>query len=161
MARGMIYHITKQREDLGLMSEDDFYGMTGALGCDYVEDCKDASARNALERLHMALWDAGMKVHCTGMERCWFSFHTPADISRAKSVYFEEKFKKMKQMADAITPEQFSSDSSEVYRLRMVIEDTFGDMVWDGYELHTADRFIRKLEPDTVYYVADNTVYMH
>ena len=59
--------------------------------------------------------------------------------------------------------ETFLSDGTEEYQLRMLIKNTSGDMVYYGDWMESSlslDSFIRKLTPNSVYYIAPETVYV-
>lgn len=65
-------------------------------------------------------------------------------------------------MAQEISLDEFAMDiGSTLYRLRMTIKDTMGDMVYlNGSKYMEVDSFIRNAEIDTKYYMG-NVVLLH
>lgn len=168
MSRGIVYHIVTDLDGYTAMDESDFYDSLGALGVDRVANQHAEDAKNSVERLVERLQKAGFAVAPINFEdEDFFSFTTgdEEETLARKSQYFAPAFAAFQKLASSTSLETFASDRNEEYELRRLIDNRMGDGVYYGNglyeEFHSMDSFIRKLTPNTTYYIAPETVYMH
>lgn len=170
MSRGIMYHIGTENEidNYTKMDESDFYGSTSSLCVDYVKNQAPEEAKNSVEALVSRFQAAGFKVEQStdpALEGFYF-FKTgdEAELTACKSGYFAAAFASVQKMVNNMSLETFASDGPEEFMLRSLINNNSGDAVYFGEYLeavYSLDSFVRKLSPNTGYYIAPETVYMH
>lgn len=171
MAYNTVFHIisAKMIQDYTEMDESDFYDNCEALGADRVSNRTAEDAKEDIERLAERLRKAGFEV--TPEEpledgTTFYRFKTGDKVETLarKAQYFEPAYTALKRMVSETSLEAFASDGLEEYKLRMLIDNKGGDMVFFGDCIEcvdTLDSFIRKLEPNREFYIAPETVYLH
>jgi len=170
MSRGIIYHfgLISGIENFGEMDETDFYGQFGTLGVDGIWNQPAKEAKKSVGNLVARLWSAGFKVKLS-TDPIYEDFHffntgNEAELIACKSKYFAVAFNSLKEMVHKMSLETFSADGPEEFIMRTLINNKAGDLVYFGnvYEdLYSLDSFVRGLRPDTGYFIAPETVYMH
>lgn len=170
MSRGVMYHIGHETEigNYVPIDESEFYEEISALGVDYVQNQHPENAKVSVSNLVQRLWAVGFKVKLTtdpDLEGFYlFQTGSEAELTACKAAYFKSAFESMKQMVNTMSLETFASDGGEEYMLRSLINNKMGDAVYYGAyleEVYSLDSFIRKLTPNTGYYIAPETIYMH
>ena len=172
MARGILYHITTNLHNVGRMNKDFLNESPDELSVDYLKNLRGRGAEESLQNLIESLETAGFTILKTPEEERdngYVSFTLlPMDkktLLRSKKAYFKDQFERAKKTMEKLDETQFATDSMELWNMQQALENTYGDAVWFGdheseYVVSLQD-CIRKLQPDTTYYVADNTVLMH
>jgi hypothetical protein len=167
--RNIIFHIISEQmfDHYTTMDESDFYEHLESLNADSVQNQDPVDAKDSVERLVSRLQNAGLKVEtATGPEsEEFYVFQTgnAEETKTCKCQYFAAAFAKLQEMVGQMSLETFLSDGTEEYQLRMLIKNTSGDMVYYGDWMESSlslDSFIRKLTPNSVYYIAPETVYV-
>ena len=75
-----------------------------------------------------------------------------------KYQYFASRLDKIKEIVSNLTLEEFAS--SDMYTLKYLIENDYGDLVYENENLISLDQWIREADTGVKYFVG-NTVYMH
>lgn len=172
MARGILYNITTEPDDLGLMNAVLFYERLDELGADYVEDLRGERAKEGLETLKQALKDAGFPIREITAEEKYDIYAAftllPMDeetLLENRKNYFRSRFTAAKKAMEELDETQFATDSAELYNIQMLLDDEYNDAVWlgdeNGERVLTMCSCIRELQPNTTYYVAESTIFMH
>lgn len=174
MARGYIYHIVSDPDDLGSMAASDFYDDLDALCVEYTEDSAPETAQHNTNCLARALEQDGFVIRPDteaadeGREAAAFVLETgdQASLDACRRKYFGPLLAELKKEVAALDLDTFSSDRCNTYSLTSKINDDYGDAVYlnvseYGSMIYTMHGFIRRLDPNTTYYVAQNTVLMH
>lgn len=139
MGRGTIFEISKRKT--GMINEENFYDIVPIMA-DYVEDSQNQDCLlNLLSKL-------GAK---TGEN----FFILTDDV---KYQYFASRLDKIKEIVSNLTLEEFAS--SDMYTLKYLIENDYGDLVYENENLISLDQWIREADTGVKYFVG-NTVYMH
>lgn len=145
MARGNIFEMSRYKENLGKMTEADFYEYAGKE-FEYVEDNNDP---RLVEQLRDVFKNAGAYILPDG------------GISIAKAVkwnYFAKRYIRFQELAKTLDINEFAT--SNLYNIRSVIEDKWGDCVYTkDAGMQTFDSWLRDAE-DGVWYIG-NIVFMH
>lgn len=169
MSRGIMYHITTAPENLGSMTEGDFYEDRHALNVDYVKDQPPEAARASVQRLVKRLEDAGFKATADESpdgEPAWrIDSLSETELLNAKIRFFRDRFEQARMVMEKLTVEQFATGAPELQKLETLLRDRWGDMVYLGSEFgelsYTLDGAIREFQPNTTYWLAGNTVLLH
>lgn len=86
-------------------------------------------------------------------------------LLEAKMNFFRYAFTRLQKETAETTLKDFATDASVAYKLRSIVDDTFADLIYYdegcGAYPNSKDRAIRVLLPNTIYYVSDNTIYIH
>lgn len=166
----VMYHVSTDPAVLGSMSEDAFYDSADALGADYVQDQDEERSRHPIDVLYNALKAAGFHpVRVDDPEdHEAFRFRSGKDqaaMDGRKDAWFQDQFQRLQAKAASMTLADFARSTGPAYDLMEMVNDRFGDHVHldmgTGPASYTLPSFIRNMEPDTLYYVAANTVYLH
>lgn len=177
MARGVIFEITKEKDEVGAMSETDFYDKLTVLSASYVKDMDMDESAIDINILIEKLAACGLSVETVnGSEPVsemdgkipMFYEILPADEAKLKEFkksWFHSRFEEFKAQADAITEDGFTEESA-VHTIMSLLEDDYDDCVYlnSGFgmtETMAMDSFIRGMEPDCPYYLSPKTVLMH
>ena len=153
MARGYIYEISADPSLLGNICEEDFYGMLpDEVG--YLEDVKgdilEETVRNEAGYLSKKGFSTGEKNRRIYVS---VSEEARAEIFRGVNGKFHE-------LAGKVTPEDFREYSTLLWNISNVIRDRSGDLFHlDGVSYDFCG-FLRRMLPDTEYYLG-NAVLMH
>lgn len=167
--RGVIFHIISERgiDNYTAMDASDFEEHIEGLCVESVQNQHPKDAKASVERLVSRLQSAGFAIETTtGPEdEKFYVFHTgiEEETLARKCQYFATAFAKLQEMVRQMSLETFASDGTEEYELRMLIKNTYGDMVYYGdwmEDSYSLDGFIRQLTPNSTYYIAPETVYM-
>lgn len=172
MSRGIIYHIAVEPDDLGGMSADDFAEHIDQLNVDYVNDQSLEDARQSTGWLFDRMAKAGFAPAEPapgeeGMESVRFLFRTgtAAETKTLQMNWFRDDLQSLKDLVASAELEAFATDTGLAYKIKELTSDDNGDAVYldmnFGPATYALDHFIRELQPDTVYYVGTDTVYMH
>ena len=154
MARGFIFNISKYPEDLE-MDESDFYETFDAMQVDYVRNCDREEAQEEKERFVKALRDRGAETGSN--ENGTYVVFT----EQTKENCFKDRLNTLKNVVQNMTLDEFSRDTQKIWQIRMLINNTYEDAVFDSYDFFTIDEWIRKLTAGEKYYVGNNVVFMH
>lgn len=152
MARGVIYEIDKDPNQLFSMTEDCFYDFVD----DYVSEIEDPSysVTYLLEKCRAA----GMQVGFEKFEDLEIPFFVIDRSSREK--FFEAKWEKLKEEVSMLSLSDFATGRYDYWTVRYLLEDDYGDAVTCMADtLQSLDRFMREAE-DGRYYIG-RLFYMH
>lgn len=150
MARGYLYEIAADMDNLGEMDESDFYGNVGYEAVYFQNESDNHSAESLIDYLKQFGMEIGTKKDTSGREYPWFSFS-----KESREEYFRKKYVKTKEIVDKMTLEEFSTD---VVTLMHTIEDTYSDAMYFNDSIYSMDHFFREMGPGR-YYIG-NIVYM-
>lgn len=174
MARGYIYHVVSDPDNLGNMTASNFYNDLDALCVDFTEDSVPETALHNTNCLAKTLEHDGFVIRPDteaadeGREAAAFVLETKdqADLDACRRRYFKPMLEELKKEVAAMDLDTFSSERCNTYSMTSKINDSYGDAIYldiseCGGTVYTMHEFIRGLNPDTTYYVAQNTVLMH
>lgn len=153
MARGYIYEASRGVNDLGQMTEEDFYDACGFIA-DYFENAdRKTGAEELLTFLSHRLVETGYDADDSGQEWPWFRL-----TEKSKLSYFRPQYEEFRKKASEMTLEKFSQD---VYLFLDTIQDRYGPAMklpdaWYG----SIDEAFRNLETGVKYYIG-NVVFAH
>lgn len=148
MARGYIFEVAEEKDDLLNITADHFYERLSEFHVDYVSDEIDVDVvtQNFLEMLQQY----GFSVDFAEK-----SFVVTTD---GKMQYFRSRFAAVQKMITEMTLLTFAT--SELYSLRSLIQDDYSDIVCDPNGMcHDVDCWIRIA--DTHKYYIGGVVLMH
>lgn len=152
--RGYIYEVSEVTEGLGSMSESNFYERTGELGAGYVSDTDKAQAKREISNtINLLVSNGAKEVEEDG-------FQGVILFQETKRKYFQDRYAKLNELVKGLSLDDFAT--SDMYGIRKVIEDTYGDAVYDSRydESSTFDDWVRKAETGVPYYFG-NVVLMN
>ena len=161
MARGYVFEIAKNADDLFNLDQWTINEDASAYGVDYASEIYTAAER----RMEFADRFSGSHVEnvCVDGETIPIIKLT----NEIKEKFFHSRFERFKEATANMTLEQFSTDyqahaddDPDVLDLRLLIRNTCGDMVYFDGLVKPLDDFIREADPDTKYYVG-NVVLIH
>jgi len=153
MARGYIYEISKNPENIGEMTEDCFYNMS----LDYVTNIEEETAASLVDDFMLSLHEMfGFTIGREFINGKCQNFIIANSIS--KKAYFEKRFLDFKDKVTVMTLDEFLS---ETWNLEMLINDRYSDAVYEDECFHTKDQFIRNMELGVKYYISNHVVLMH
>lgn len=168
MASTIIYRVSTNPENCCDMDEDTFYDLLETPFhthlFDHAETEGEADAEISLDAFLRDLRRAFSAKPVPGTKR--FTFTTPheAGTEDAKRRYFAEREQKLRTYIETL-PEGFLADDAALETISQILTDTEGDMVYldmGNYPtLYLMNDFIRKLCPDTTYYIGDKTIRIH
>jgi hypothetical protein len=159
MARGYIYEISDDLDKFSVncMDESDFYEDLGSLCIDFVRDVEAETAENYvcefLKRIG-ADWTLENEDVCE--DGAVYSFVMSDSLKRA---FFIQRFETAQELIEEMTLDEFACE--DPYKLRSVIYDDYGDVVYYNGCLYNLDAFIRSAIPGKRYYVGTRVVFMH
>lgn len=153
MARGNIYEMSMDIDNVGDVTESNFYEMAG-IACEFVED---ANAETENEKLVQIFKQYGAE---TGVEEDFDGNMRPYIIftEEVKINYFKSSFEKFKKLAESCSLEEFSTTS--LYNLRFSILDPYGECVYINDTLYEFEQFLRESLTHKKYYLG-NVVWMN
>ena len=173
MARGYIFHITTDPDNLGCINASDFFEYLDALSAQYVDDVSPENALVCTNALCKVLENNGFPVvpdteaDEDGRDAAAFIIKTgdPESLAACKMRYFNPLLEALKEEVAALELATFASSECNTYSLTSKINDGYSDMVYlevgnYGGSTYTMHEFIRQMNPDTTYYVAANVVLM-
>lgn len=172
MARGYIYHLTTDPDDLNSVTADDFETpeLIGADFCETVENSENPA------RIAGLLASAGAtvtRVDANGEDETddesfagWrVDAMAPKAMAEFRRRLFRHKFERLRFLVDALTLDEFATDSPTLTRIESALNERFGDAVMLGNDIgatfKTFDGAIRALAPATNYYLSRTCVLMH
>lgn len=174
MSRGIIFHLTADPETCGSMGCDDFTDYLNSFHIDWVDDTVKKTSESVLTDLKNQLMDAGFSIvekpvdeYGDPLPNVAFAIAAMTEdaLQEAKMNFFRYAFTRFQKVAAEVTLKDFATDTSVAYELRNMVDDTFEDLIYYdegcGAYPNSKDRTIRVLLPNTIYYVSDNTIYMH
>ena len=152
MARGYIFPIGKDSLDsIPVISENDFYDRLSELAVDYVVDLSIRSAKKVVQ--------SKIEMLCRYGTEKQESFGVICITQDVKKNYFKERFEKVQALMKNMALDEFSN--SDLYTLRMSIEDTYEDCVYTKENgLQTFDAWLRSTE-EGLYFFGSNVILMH
>lgn len=172
MARGIMYHITTDPAAVGSMDKYDFTDSLEVLGVDYVENRDGCDAEPDIENLRdilhddLGISDIKEKPN-TEFDIPAFAFQTPgeSELTGCKVQFFQKLFQALKKDIERMSLTDFATKTEISYQLMSNIDDRYADAVYldmgTGPATYTMHQFLRRLIPDTTYYVSANTVLLH
>lgn len=168
MARGTIYHLSTDPESMGSMDESDFYNFLDRLDIDFVQNENPENSESSLAWLRDKLASSGFEIVEQNLpEGCAFAFQTGSanTLMLAKMAWFSDRYRALNRYLGTLSLEDFATSTSKAFQISELAEDPRGDAVWldEGCGACTKNLLdtVRDLAPDTVFYVAKNTVLMH
>ena len=153
MARGYIYEVSENLEDLGMMKEYDFFKTPGFSFADAYKDMQEAEAEQVTAGLLQGFRGFGARV-LLKEGRLGFAFS-----GEARRSYFRPKFNRAKELLEKMTLEEFST--SDPFSLRRAIRNNCEDAVYYDYMFLPLDDFIREYMKEGTEYYVGNVVLMH
>lgn len=126
MARGYIFEVSDSIDELGTISEDDYYGRLGELAVDYVEDRKGEARDAAIDTALGTMKNKGMETGSKdigGVIWKWF-IPTKSCLKRMS----EEALGDFRKHAAGLTAEDFAEDSYKLFETRQALKNTCGDL---------------------------------
>lgn len=166
MAKGTIFHITTRVGDLNKYQAEAFNN------CLYLDDKKEIINQSeedselAMEQLKAILKSVTNVQGISNILDSAFSFTTSdmKTLSDKKNRYFRQQYQEFQKQAHQITLQAFASDSDDQRLLKQLITNEtnnwalFQDAANKSVHLYTINDFIRKLNPNEIYYVSSNTL---
>ena len=149
MARGNFYEVSLDSNNIGNMTEEDFYGSNEG---DYFEDSLDSSVD--INALFNVLNSYGIKTGQGEDDGLYYAIFTET----GKENWFRSQFLELKTAVESMDLKTFSTTS--MYKLKKAICDYFGDAIYLDGALYPLDEFIREAECDKKYYFG-NVVLAH
>lgn len=160
MARGTIYFITKDKDQVIDFGEQDYYDRLDILNVGYVQDEDEESSATSIEMFRDTINKLGAIIWL-GERDFGFSFRFNA-VSEMQRKYFKPKFEILKEKVANL---QLFDVIRSAPDLNNIINDGYGDVITLGEEAAgstiTVDDFIRRVEPGVTYYVYKKTILMH
>lgn len=138
MARGTIYEIDKDPNQLFLASKHDFFNYVD-IEFEYVEDIEDTSY--SVLYLLESFKSAGMQIGVEKIGKLEIPFFVIDEASKCK--YFKDRYKRFQKVAADLTLEEFATGTN-FWTLKYLLEETYGDCVTCKEDtFQTLDRFVR------------------
>lgn len=160
MARGIIYFITKDKNQVIDFGEQNYYDRLDIIHADYVQDEDEESSATSIEMLKDTINNLGAVIWL-GEGDFGFSFRFNA-VSEMQRNYFRPKLEALKEKVANL---QLFDVIRSAPDLNSIINDDYGNMITLGEEAAgstiTVDNFIRRVEPGVTYYVYKKTILMH
>lgn len=148
MARGNLYELRTDRNDLNTMDESDFYE-----GCGYIaEYFENADIESNVEYLLTTLQLSGIQTGEEYDEEENVRYPYFILTQEGKETYFKDRFEKAKVMLNQMTLSEFATNT---YDLIHTIEDDYTDAVYCNGCFYDLDYFIRTADVDTKYYIGN------
>lgn len=153
MARGIVYEIETDRDNVGFLDESDLYDLAG-YGADYFQNIENETPilQKFLKRWKDYGAYTGTVTNYEGKSIPWIVF-----TRDAREAYFKAKFVTMQKLAATMTFDQFCSD---VTNLKRAVCDTYDDAVYFNKYFQPMDDFLRTLILGKRYYIG-HAVFMH
>lgn len=173
MARGTMFHITNDPDNLGTMCASEFYEDVGSLHVEFVDDDQKEIADQNTECLAKMLEACGFPIFPDDepanedYKPAAFIIRTGGDdsLTAAKMRFFQPLLESLKKEVSELDLKTFATAGCNTYSLIYKINDDYSDAVYletgeYGGSVYTMHEFIRNMDPDATYYVAANTVRM-
>lgn len=168
MSRGYIFHVTTDSFAMGTLSASDFYESLNQLQADYTEDASSETANEVLQTNFLSILSRiGFSIDPFSTDDANGYVIHPLDetgVRRAKELYFAPKLKEFQEIATNMTLDRFV-DTNTPSDINTVVDNNYTDGVQFenqyGGLFYTMDAFIRRLSPNTEYFVSDNIIFMH
>ena len=159
--QGYCYHFTTNPESINDINADDLYEANVIGPTDKCDDVtKFTTAQALLDKLYMC----GLRDYSEledFQDNPGWSFTTPdsAGLNVIKAAFFRKKFNDMKTLAAKITMDDFITyNNADMLSLEACVRDRGHDLAaFDnhlGISYMPLDSFIRKLQPNTTYYLS-------
>ncbi len=146
----------------GSMDETDFYEYLQALHADYVKNEGQDQRIQSLTWLISYLQAKGIPITNAGNTAAYqFITGDETETLAIKETYFQPIYEEFMDNAKALTLQNFSTDSMELYNLRMYLDNPTQCQIYLNETLVPLDDFIRQLDPNTAYVFSDRTVFAH
>lgn len=140
MARGILYELQEDLEDVGTTSESDFFEY---LGHEFSHIAESVDSNGEIELLLAYLRELGAEtgVVADGTNGRGVPYVEITD--NVKKAYFQECYNQFTELLKKLTIDQFINDGY-AYKLRNAIDDEYGDAVTNiNDEFRTLDYFMR------------------
>lgn len=166
MAKGTIFHITTRVGDLNKYQAKDFNSSFYFYEKKEIVNQSEEDSEQALDELKSTLKCIANVQGISNMLASAFSFTTSdmKTLSEKKNRYFRQQYQEFQKQAHQITLQAFASDSDDQRLLKQLITNEtnnwalFQDAANKSVHLYTINDFIRKLNPNEIYYVSSNTL---
>lgn len=160
---GTCYQFSSDISDLNALCSEDLYE-ANLIGPDDKAICQESSKQAVNLAGVFTTNSLGSVERLTGDEP-GYKITTPGtpELEKAKQSYFAAKFATFQYIAKNISIDQFIQHHNEaMLKLETCINDRNHDHVafFDnrGMSAMPLDSFIRKLEPNTIYYLSETTI---
>ncbi|MDO4647176.1 MAG: hypothetical protein Q4B26_00900 [Eubacteriales bacterium] len=159
MGRGVCYAISKSKEDVLYFEESDLYSSIDSLAIDFVKTQTEEDSRASVRYLIDELKNAGAEIGIEKLSDGVTNIHHLRMTDEVKKMYFRARFEKVKALVDEMDLEYFSV--GDPYTLKMLIDDSYADCVYEDGWPKTLDYFIREADTDVKYYIAPTVIFLH
>lgn len=165
MARGFLFAVTAARDDVEELDASQFES-SHFHHVDYVGECDDPeqAVNGLLEHLRGIGFDP---EYDEDLDAYLFVSGSAQELLARQEAHFAKKLETLKSKVNSMPLHQFASDPFVAYGLVQEIDDDDGDAVWFTADpgrypaFYTLDNWLRRLKPDTIYYLANSALLMH
>ena len=164
MARGTLYLITVDPNDMNAVNAECFYGDEAAMQVEYFADRGPEEAERDLEILCDKLRAAKLDVIPID-DGYKLTTYDKANVETCQMAYFEKSLETLKEIVSRLSLKTFATDVTCPYDITQHIQDDYSDALHldmgTGAATDTLDGFVRRLQPNTAYYISRNAILMH
>lgn len=153
MARGYLYVVNTDENASMDVSEEELYNLTGHQ-FDYVENMPEKESKELVEDLMKKFAAYGAETCTEELNEGEFPYVVlTQDIARK---YFAPRLQTLKDMMQDMTIDDFIDNG---YKIKQLVEDSYGDAVYWNGSFYTLDYFMRNVGNAKVYF--GNVLYMN
>lgn len=156
MARGNLYEISIDRDELGNMDESYFYDCLSAISADYVQNKEGEEKEEATAQFIEMMEKYGAKTGSGDEKTVYFYVN-----DSVRQNYFRRRYDELKDKVQKLEFSSFISNVFEIWDIKHLLHDTYGDAVYYNSEYMTVDTFLRAYAKDGERYYIGNVVFMH
>lgn len=159
MARGHLYEISTDRNDLGNMDESDFYNRLASISADYVQNKEGEEKEEKTAWFIEMLGGYGAETGKTddGNESLMYFYVS----DKVKQNYFRCRYEEFKSKSQDFKFSDFTDDRFKVWDIERLLHDKYNDAVYYDGVFMTIDTFLRAYAKDGERYYIGNVVFMH
>ena len=159
MARGYLYEISTNRDNLGNMDESDFYDCLSAISADYVQDVEGKEKEEKTARFIGTMNGYGAETGKTGDRGESLMYFYVSD--KVRQNYFRRRYEEFKSKVQKIEFSDFINNMFKIWEIKNLLHDTYSNAVYYNDAYMTVDTFLRAYAKDGERYYIGNVVFMH
>lgn len=156
MARGNLYEISIDRDELGNMDESYFYNCLSAINADYVQNKEGEEKEEATAQFVEMMEKYGAETGSGDEKTVYFYVN-----DSVRQNYFRRRYDELKDKVQKLEFSSFISNRFEIWDIKHLLHDTYGDAVYYNDTYMTVDTFLRAYAKDGERYYIGNVVFMH
>lgn len=183
MTRGILYHVTTDKDLIDEVDAQDFSGHEKELSIEGFCNRNGIDANGDIVKLTSRLREAGFDIEANqrsvvteitmnGQEQTSCSHLVVYSIQTgdakkldvAKENYFRDAFENLRKTVDGMSIKTFATDPCSVCDIMRHVDDRYADAVAldlsSGALVYTMMQFIRRLAPNRTYYISTRTIKM-